>query len=74
VEVATRFGSREDLIPDLLSTDPSNWLEIMRRHGYEPDDGDEPVPAIVVATLEVVCRKTLQNVNAIPVKSYPKIP
>jgi superfamily II DNA or RNA helicase len=51
VEVASRVGSREALIPDLLSTDPRNWLEIMRRHNYEPEDGDEPVPATVVATL-----------------------
>jgi superfamily II DNA or RNA helicase len=51
VEVASKVGNREDLIPALLSTSPETWLEVMRRYNYEPEDGDDPVPASVIAAL-----------------------
>lgn len=51
VEVASRIWRQPELCPALLAAPPETWLAVMRTHGYEPEDGDEPVPDVVIEAL-----------------------
>jgi ERCC4-related helicase len=51
VEVASRTWKQPDLCPALLAAPPETWLSVMRKHGYEPEDKDDPVPEAVIKTL-----------------------
>lgn len=44
VEVASRTCRQPDLCPALLAAPPETWLAVMRKHRYEPEGGDHPVP------------------------------
>ena len=37
-----------NLLADLLDHSPEKWLKVMHRHGYEPDDQDDPVPELAI--------------------------
>ena len=52
VEVASRTWRQQELCPALLASPPETWLDVMRKHNYEPDDGDDPVPGVVIKGLE----------------------
>jgi ERCC4-related helicase len=51
VEVASRIWRQPELCPALLAAPPETWLAVMRKHGYEPEGGDDPVPATVINAL-----------------------
>lgn len=51
VEVASRIWRQPELCPALLAAPPEAWLAVMQQHGYEPEDGDEPVPDVVLKAL-----------------------
>jgi hypothetical protein len=51
VEVASRTGRQPELCPALLAAPPETWLAVMRKHGFEPEDGDDPVPGAVIEAL-----------------------
>lgn len=51
VEVTSRTWRQPELCPALLAAPPEEWLMVMRRHDYEPEDGDAPVPGIVIKAL-----------------------
>ena len=51
VEVASRIWRQPELCPALLAAPPETWLTVMRKHGYEPEDGDDPVPETVIKAL-----------------------
>ena len=51
VEVASRTWRQPDLCPALLASPPETWLTVMRKYGYEPEDGDDPVPSVVIKAL-----------------------
>ena len=51
VEVASRTWRQPDLCPALLAAPPETWLTVMRKHDYEPEDGDDPVPGVVIEAL-----------------------
>lgn len=51
VEVASRVWRQPDLCPALLAAPPETWLAVMRKYGYEPEDGDDPVPDSVINAL-----------------------
>jgi len=51
VEVASRTWRQPELCPALLAVPPETWLAVMRKHGYEAEDGDDPVPGAVIEAL-----------------------
>jgi hypothetical protein len=51
VEVASRIWRQPELCPALLAAPPETWLAVMQKHGYEPEDGDDPVPDVVIKAL-----------------------
>lgn len=51
VEVGSRTSRQPDLCPALLSTPPETWLGVMRKHDFEPEDGDDPVPGAIIEAL-----------------------
>jgi ERCC4-related helicase len=51
VELSSRTGRQPELFPALLAAPPETWLSVMRKHGYEPEDGDDPVPEAVIKAL-----------------------
>jgi len=51
VEVASRTWRQPDLCPALLAAPPEIWLDLMRKHDYEPEGGDDPVPGVVIDAL-----------------------
>src|ERR1035438_8914075 len=51
VEVASRVWRQPELCPALLAAPPETWLAVMRKHDYEPEDGDDPVPGTVIKAL-----------------------
>lgn len=40
------------MLSALLESRPDRWLNVMARYGYEPEDGDDPVPEMATAVLE----------------------
>jgi ERCC4-related helicase len=50
-ELASRTTRHPELCAALLATPPETWLAVMRKHGYEPEDGDDPVPSVVTKAL-----------------------
>lgn len=52
VDLGRIAANHKDLIPDLLQTQPGQWLGVMERHEYVPVDRDDPVPEVVIKTLE----------------------
>jgi superfamily II DNA or RNA helicase len=51
VEVASRTWRQPELCPALLAAPPETWLAVMHDHGYQPEDGDDPVPETVIKAL-----------------------
>jgi superfamily II DNA or RNA helicase len=51
VEVGSRTWRQPQLCAALLAAPPETWLAVMRKHGYEPEDGDDPVPRMVMQAL-----------------------
>lgn len=51
VEVGARTWRQPELCPALLAAPPETWLAVMRKHNYEPEDGDDPVPKAVIEAL-----------------------
>jgi hypothetical protein len=51
VEVASRTWRQPEICRALLAAPPETWLTVMRKHGYEPEDGDDPVPGVVIKVL-----------------------
>jgi hypothetical protein len=51
VEVASRTWRQPEICRALLAAPPETWLRVMRKHGYEPEDGDDPVPGVVIKVL-----------------------
>ena len=56
-----------DLLADLLEHSPKKWLMVMRRHGYEPEDHDDPVPALAIdAMTNMDLSQTYELLHALP--------
>ena len=51
VEVASRTGRYPELCPALLAAPPETWRDVMRKHGFEPEEEDDPVPHAVIKAL-----------------------
>lgn len=51
VEVKSRTSQHPDLCPELLDAPLEKWLSVMKKHGYIPEDGDDPVPELVIKAL-----------------------
>lgn len=52
---------------ELLTTPPAGWLEVFRKWGIDPEDGDDPVPEAVRRILPKLNTESLfQSLNEIP--------
>lgn len=51
VEVRSRIWRQPGLCEDLLASPLETWFDVMRQRGYEPENGDHPVPEVVIRAL-----------------------
>jgi ERCC4-related helicase len=51
VQVASYTSRQPHLCRALLASPPETWLKVMRQNGYEPPDGDDPVPRVIIDAL-----------------------
>jgi len=51
VEVSSRTARHPKLCASLLAAPLETWRDVMRKHGFEPEAGDDPVPHAVIRAL-----------------------